>query len=469
MLSYLSNKFEQEPSVQLPEPRAALFLNRFTRTSTIMYATDGVASILGLQPGDLVGKSFYYCIEENCLRDAVKCLESAKANDSIAYLRFWYRNPLQGASRGHTESIPDRDDSDEDDGGVPLGAGQRSDSRASGTTTSPSAPNERTTGVADSQHLGIIAENGVVQVDGTGIPPPTVTPPNAQSGGSLAATMNGNAETYRTNLDDSADRGATSRATGSDAVDSQRSMSSQTPHESQQDHLEIEAVVSCTSDGLVVILRRAQPLVPQTLGATESPYYANGLFASPWAPEPVLPPHMQQATITRNESFPDSDSDESGFMAAIRDVAVFAWSLTGINGSLAEFARGKAAGEALPPGGLPIWDPNANTDSESNELFNGYLGSAHRPFDGMNEPTSVEKDDSPVSSEDEVIWKRTSTLPPWRRPKRRDHGDAFGTDESHGVDGENEQGGRKRATRSHNDSGSGTGSGSGAGSASGSI
>lgn len=28
------------------------------------------------------------------MRDAVRCLESAKANDSIAYLRLWFRNPL---------------------------------------------------------------------------------------------------------------------------------------------------------------------------------------------------------------------------------------------------------------------------------------------------------------------------------------------------------------------------------------
>ena len=40
-----------------------------------------------------------------CLRDAVRCLEGAKANDSIAYLRFWFHNPLLDESvnlrRGH--------------------------------------------------------------------------------------------------------------------------------------------------------------------------------------------------------------------------------------------------------------------------------------------------------------------------------------------------------------------------------
>src|SRR6202035_2650967 len=73
--------------------RAALILNRFTRTLTVMYATNAVTSILGITPEQFDGKSFYECIQENCLADAIRCLESAKANDSIAYLRFWHRDP----------------------------------------------------------------------------------------------------------------------------------------------------------------------------------------------------------------------------------------------------------------------------------------------------------------------------------------------------------------------------------------
>ncbi|RMD42025.1 hypothetical protein DV735_g3129, partial [Chaetothyriales sp. CBS 134920] len=93
MLSFLSDKFYQPPKAHCREPRAALFLNRFTRSSTIMFATSSVSTILGLGPEKLTGKSFYYFITENCLADAVKCVESAKSNDSIAYLRFWYRDP----------------------------------------------------------------------------------------------------------------------------------------------------------------------------------------------------------------------------------------------------------------------------------------------------------------------------------------------------------------------------------------
>ncbi|KAJ5974172.1 hypothetical protein N7481_011382 [Penicillium waksmanii] len=95
MLTFISDKFSRRLIEPLHEPRAALFVNRFTRTATIMYATSGVQDILGLSPRQLVSKSFFYCIQEECLRDAVRCLEGAKANDSIAYLRFWFRNPLQ--------------------------------------------------------------------------------------------------------------------------------------------------------------------------------------------------------------------------------------------------------------------------------------------------------------------------------------------------------------------------------------
>jgi hypothetical protein len=46
-------------------------------------------------------------------------------------------------------------------------------------------------------------------------------------------------------------------------------------------------------------------------------------------------------------------------MRSIRDVAVFAWALVGINGNLASYSHGQPGGESQPPDGLPIWDPNA--------------------------------------------------------------------------------------------------------------
>ncbi|OAP60041.1 hypothetical protein AYL99_05043 [Fonsecaea erecta] len=460
MLSYLSNKFYDEPSAHAPEPRAALFLNRFSRTSTVMFATNGVAAILGLQPSDLVGKSFYHCIDQACLQDAVKCIESAKANDSIAYLRFWYHDPFQGDANADGESIDDETDED-DEGGVPLGTGTRSGSSVSmGDASTPRQ-------AEDSAH---VTDNEALRARGQAS--------TSQLNGALQPSEN-EAQNVQVNGHDDNHAPATSTdlvVNEHEAVSDQEASQNPAPQETQPgdangERLELEAVVSCTSDGLVVILRRARPLVPHTLGATEAPYYANGLFASPWAPEPIMPPTIQQTTVAPATSFPMTDSSESGFMAAIREVAVFAWSLTGINGSLAQYARGKPSPEALPPDGLPVWDPNADIDPKANELYNGFLGSVHRPFAESGESSAAKKDDDLGSSDDEVLWKRAPTMAPWRRPKRRAHHDAFGGDGNDGVDGANEDGRRKKTTRSHSSSGPSTGSGgaSAAGSSSGST
>ena len=472
MLSYLSNKFYQEPALYSPEPRAALFLNRFTRTSTVMYATDSLSTILGLQPADIIGKSFYYCIEENCLQEAVKCLESAKANDSIAYLRFWYRNPLQEDNRSHTESIGDEDDEDED-GGVSLGPGVRSGSSVSMDDVSTPLPNGNGTPLMNG-HTSSAQEGVFISQEQVGRTQQQLSNEEAQESSRRHNIHNlaPPTETLLANQRSSSDQSTDLEGNADDAIfdppASHRSSSSQTPPgDLHEERVEIEAVVSCTSDGLVVILRRARPLVPHTLGATDAPYYANGLFASPWASEPVMPPTMQQTTVAPARTFPMTDPAESGFMAAIRDVAVFAWSLTGINGSLAQYGKGTPAPEALPPDGLPVWDPNAEVDPDMNDRHNGFLGSTHRPYNGTGEPSGIKKDEDTGSSDDEILWKRTPTMPAWRRPKRRAYHDAFGEDEKDGVDGENQHGGRKRTTRSQSGSGTGTGSGSGGTSASG--
>lgn len=46
MLTFISDKFSRRLAEPLHEPRAALFVNRFTRTATIMYATSGVTRFL---------------------------------------------------------------------------------------------------------------------------------------------------------------------------------------------------------------------------------------------------------------------------------------------------------------------------------------------------------------------------------------------------------------------------------------
>ncbi|KAK0643474.1 hypothetical protein B0T16DRAFT_415982 [Cercophora newfieldiana] len=46
-------------------------------------------------------------------------------------------------------------------------------------------------------------------------------------------------------------------------------------------------------------------------------------------------------------------------MRSIRDVAVFAWAVVGINGNLASFSHGRPGRGAQPLEGLPVWDPTA--------------------------------------------------------------------------------------------------------------
>lgn len=136
--------------------------------------------------------------------------------------------------------------------------------------------------------------------------------------------------------------------------------------------VELEAVVSCTSDGLVVILRQARPAIPPAHPplALSSWEFENGLFAAPWAQQPVrphVPPEMlytfrapllpQYMPLRENVKAAGGPPIEH-LMSSIRDVAVFAWALVGINGKLALYSHGHARGEAAPQE-LSIWDPVA--------------------------------------------------------------------------------------------------------------
>lgn len=313
MLSYLSNKFAQPPTSAAHEPRAALFLNRFTRTLTIMFATDGVEEIFGIAPRQLVSKSFYFCIQEQCLHDAVRCLERAKMNNSIAYLRFWYRDPLQDENPPVSEN--------------PAFTSNNHNNNAHGNHST-------NTGTAAAPGPGMTATNETV-------------------------------------------------------------ITSQQP---ENDPIEIEAVVSCSSDGLVVVLRRARPSIPshQTLPGPHTRVAANGIFASPWATHPIIPPYATQPMPTQTTWPPPSPSTiypgynytygsnpmippsypgyptythngpggphPQDFFSTIRDVAVFAWGIVGINGSLEQYRKGQPSGDALPPDGIPIWNPQPEED-----------------------------------------------------------------------------------------------------------
>ncbi|KEY70862.1 hypothetical protein S7711_00708 [Stachybotrys chartarum IBT 7711] len=347
MLEHLSPKFEMPPLHR--EPRAALILNRFTRSLCIMFSTNAIVSILGLSSEDLQDKSFYDCIQESCLRDAVHCLESAKANDSIAYLRFWFRDPRseQDLQNGNVDAHHDGTDgtnssnddwrdsrlSDSDSGGVPLADDMELDTET---------PQDPVVKVEEDEHTGGLADG------------PSQNHPPYSSGSS-----NPNARSNSSmNTSSSRSRGEPSRP----ASGTRRRTFPLPP-------VELEAVVSCTSDGLVVVLRKARELPQPVQNRPASHTTSRGLFAAPWAQRPIYPEHSQSpysasqhshAQYTepfRNETRSSDTQPADMLMGSIREIAVFAWALTGINGNMASYSSGHPAGEAQPFSGLPIWDP----------------------------------------------------------------------------------------------------------------
>lgn len=293
MLEHLSPKFRMPPMER--EPRAALILNRFTRTLTVMFATNAVSSILGVRPDQIRNKSFYECIQENCLSDALECLESAKANDSIAYLRFWYRDPR----REEDLEMGEDDDIDQDQGESSLGPDVK-------PTSETAMDIDSTSSTIGASPRGLQRER---------FPQDIMAEPPGREG---------------------------------------RQQSTQP--------LELEAVVSCTSDGLVVVLRKARPPIPADHPPLLPFDFENGLFAAPWGqqsitpsfpPEslhnfqpPLLPQFMPLRENVKAAGGPPMDQ----LMRSIRDVAVFAWALVGINGNVAAYGRGLPTAESQLPG-----------------------------------------------------------------------------------------------------------------------
>lgn len=334
MLEHLSSRFRSPPQPALLEPRAALILNRFTRTLTVMYATNAVSDILGISPNQFKDKSFYECMQENCYPEAIRCLESAKANDSIAYLRFWYRDPRR--PEDYDEEMQEASQSsDSEDGGVELhmDVDENSDNNRSRSFIS---------------HDG----QSPAQID--------QRQENSRTSSSESEGMNNESTQAIFGQNQRINSSRSSLPTVSAVERRPRVLQ---PPRAVMEPLELEAVVSCTSDGLVVVLRRARPQVPIFQPAILVPQYANGLFAAPWGANPIRPHYFQpnQQFPFRHglqaPQYPVGGPPVDEFMNSIREVAVFAWSLTGINGNIAAYGHGIPRGEAVPPTGLPIWDP----------------------------------------------------------------------------------------------------------------
>ncbi|KAF3903791.1 hypothetical protein AA313_de0201222 [Arthrobotrys entomopaga] len=292
MLTHLSTKFRMgnPENHETHEPRVALILNRFTRTLTVLYASHATTSIFGISPEALTGKSFFECIDENCLQDAVDALERAKENDSIAYLRFQWRDPTNGAAAA--VAAPAAEQPDISPAALPRRPLRRSQ-RISSQTKRKLEVDDSDTGLASSsrptKRRSVVGRTESLSTHEGG--------PSSFSDPGISSTQ----------------PPISGVSTSASAVSSDRPHARVTPA-----IREVEAVVSCTSDGLVVILRQARPLIPKPLHNIP-----NGIFASPWAPVPLVP--VESAS---------NRTREISFMEAIREVAVFAWSLRQLGGEI---------------------------------------------------------------------------------------------------------------------------------------
>ena len=105
-------------------------------------------------------------------------------------------------------------------------------------------------------------------------------------------------------------------------------------------------------------------MLPGTMPVAQPAQQYNGIYAAPWAAQPIfhpappqIPPYPLGAQHPAMIQAGPSLQFQNAFMQSIRDVAVFAWALTGINGSLADYARGSPIGDSQPAEGFSVWKP----------------------------------------------------------------------------------------------------------------
>jgi hypothetical protein len=164
-----------------------------------------------------------------------------------------------------------------------------------------------------------------------------------------------------------------------------------TPSGRANNSVELEAVISCTSDGLVVCLRKARSMIPHSANLLTKPMYDKGLFNAPWAREPMLSPSYSRQVPGFATGFAPSQGlkaaqynstsplnttafgpDPDKFMGAIRDRAIFAWALTSINRGLGSVAEGRPHDFSTPKDGYEVWTNDTSEHSPADE------GSMHR-------------------------------------------------------------------------------------------
>lgn len=296
MLENLSFKFRvPNTDVSTREPRAALILNRFTRSLTVMYSTDAIEKVLGISKEYMVGKSFYECIQQQCLTESIAAIESAKGNDSIAHLIFWCRDPR------HPHEIEELNQALDDASDISGSEDESENDAVDGNFNSSSTPSSTTTrSIAQPSRGGVTRRNNRQRSTNTPLTREVLT-----------------------------------------AFQS----------------IQLEAVISCTSDGLVVILRKA----PVT-----SPVQHQAI--APWGINPIAP-HVHQPALSNNfihgpqASALQPGTSKEAAIKSIREVAVFAWALCGINGNISAYGHG-IPGPRSQPQVLPVWNPDGPGEIE---------------------------------------------------------------------------------------------------------
>ncbi|BFZ53814.1 hypothetical protein PYCC9005_000845 [Savitreella phatthalungensis] len=282
MFAHMSSRFtepntlargsDSAGSADEPEPRACFILNRYTHNMTIMYASQAAQEVLGIDPHAVVGKSFWECVDRPALDGCIDAIDRAKQNDSVAYMRFGWRNPFNPGSTSGAAQVDSPVDTPED---------------SHSGSDSPSVLSTVLSGGMSAVAAAAAAAAG--------------TQTSAHSSRRAASTL--------------------SRSTREESTPSSTSRE-------DVPQLDVEGILSCSSDGLILVLRRASPF------RTAAP--STGLFAVPWSTIPLYAPP------------PSTDSAQSEMMDSIQQVGVFVWGLATNDEVVRLHARGTPGEGAVP-------------------------------------------------------------------------------------------------------------------------
>jgi hypothetical protein len=135
-------------------------------------------------------------------------------------------------------------------------------------------------------------------------------------------------------------------------------------HPPSIDRFEVECLVSASSDGLIVVIRRAPPI--EGLAPHVRP---PGIFASPWASSPLAPYAMSPPPPPTMEAGPSRHGEilenippvpgpsNQDVMNSIRDVSVFAWSIARLNDNVSQVNANNKDDEGTYPEEETIQNP----------------------------------------------------------------------------------------------------------------